>query len=232
MKTSREIVIDIFNRKNSDYCAMWTGHPSDAAVPILAKEWGIEADREAIFNYLDDDCRWIPANSGCRGMGIRPYYGMEEYNTLGGAGCLANAETVKDIEEMYPWDKDYKFDFSGVYDEIDKFPDKAVFTGIWATFYHDVAAFFGMENYFCLMYENPIIVEALTEKIVDYYVAMSEAFFEGLGSSNRFFEYLFEGGGFLSAWNGVDEMLSDIISEAVKNISASAWTAPYSIQRR
>lgn len=182
MKTSREIVLDIFNRKNSNYGAMWTGHPSDAAVPILAKEWGIEANREAIFNFLNDDCRWIPANSGCRGIGIQPYYGMDEYNALGGAGCLADAETVKDIEEMYPWDTDYKFDFSDIYAEIEKFPDKAVFTGIWTTFYHDVASFFGMENYFCLMYENPIIVEALTEKIVDYYVAMSEAFFEGLGN--------------------------------------------------
>lgn len=56
---------------------------------------------------------------------------------------------------------------------------------------------------------------------LETYIENARAFFEGLGSSNRFFEYLFEGGGFLSAWNGVDEMLSDIISEAVKNISAS-----------
>ena len=181
MKTSRENVLDIFNRKNTNLGAMWTGHPNDKTIPIYAKEWGIEESREAIYSFLDDDCRWIRPERGCFGVGIQPYYGMDAKHNLGGAGCLAGAETVRDVETMYPWDKEYKFDFTDVYAEIEKFSDKAIFTGMWCPFFHQMADFFGMENYFCMMYEAPEVIEAATEKIVDYYVAMNDAFFAGLG---------------------------------------------------
>ncbi|MBR4888995.1 MAG: hypothetical protein IKU17_07610 [Clostridia bacterium] len=181
MKTSKEKVRDIFNHKNTNLGAMWTGHPNDKTVPIYAKEWGIEESREAIYNFLNDDCRWIRPERGCKGVGIQPYYGMDQNHNLGGAGCLASAETVRDVETMYPWDKTYEFDFTDVYAEIDRFQDKAIFTGMWCPFFHQMADFFGMENYFCMMYEAPEVIEAATEKIVDYYVAMNDAFFAGLG---------------------------------------------------
>jgi uroporphyrinogen decarboxylase len=56
-----------------------------------------------------------------------------------------------------------------------------IFTGIWSHFFHLVADFFGMENYFINMYENPKIVEAVTERIVDYCVKANDLFFKGLG---------------------------------------------------
>jgi len=72
-------------------------------------------------------------------------------------------------------------DFTDVYKEIDKYPDKMVFTGMWSCFYHNICDFFGMETYFIKMYENPEIVEAVTEKVVNFYVAANEKFFAGLG---------------------------------------------------
>lgn len=181
MKTSRQIVADIFDRKNSDGLAFWTGHPSDAYVPLFARQYGVAPDREAIFERLDDDCRWIMPERYYDGIGIDAYYGMDKHHNLGSGGCLANAETVADVERMYPWPKDVKFDFSALYAEIDRFQDKAVFTGMWCPFFHLIADMFGMENYFILMYENPAVVEAATEKIVDYYLAMNEILFAGLG---------------------------------------------------
>ena len=38
-----------------------------------------------------------------------------------------------------------------------------------------------MENYFIKMYENPKVIEAATERIVDFYVAANDKFFAGLG---------------------------------------------------
>ncbi len=52
---------------------------------------------------------------------------------------------------------------------------------MWGCYYHIVADFFGMENYFVKMYENPAVVEAVTERVVDFYVAANEKFFAGLG---------------------------------------------------
>ena len=183
MTTSRQKVLDIFNRKNTDYKAFWTGHPNEKTVPIFAAEWGIEPTREAIYDFLDDDCRWIPADRGYKHPegypAFNPSYGIER-NSLSSAGCFAEVETIKDIE-AYPWpDPDY-CDFTEIYNEIDKHQDKAIFTGMWSSFFHLIADFFGMENYFIKMYENPKIVEAVTERVVDFYVAANEKFFAGLG---------------------------------------------------
>ena len=181
--TSREKVLAIFDRKSSGKGALWTGNPAEKTVPILAEKWGIEPDKEAIFSYLKDDCRWIAADSGYhhpKGLpAIDPGY-MTERATLSAPGFFENAETVKDIDK-YPWpDPDY-CDFSDIYSRIERFSDKMVFTGMWSPFFHQVSEFFGMENYFIKMYECPEVVEAATERITDYYVAASEKFFSSLG---------------------------------------------------
>jgi len=180
--TSREKVGNIFKRKGGAG-AMWTGHPNDATVPIYAKEWGIEPTREAIYNYLDDDCRWFMADGGYKHPEDRyafdPSYGTER-KTLSAGGCFAGAREVSDIGK-YPWPDTKHLDFSEVYAAIDAFQDKMVFAGMWCPFFHNMADFFGMENYFVMMYENPAVIEAATERIVDYYVRANEIFFAGLG---------------------------------------------------
>lgn len=182
---SREKVLNIFNKKNINEGAFWTGHPNDLTIPIYSKEWGIESSREAIFSFLDDDCRCFFADGGYlhpEGLpAFDPSFGIERSHGLSAQGCFANAETVSEIE-AYPWpDPDY-CDFTKVYDEIDKYQDKMIFTGMWSMFFHNLADFFGMENYFIKMHENPKVIEAVTEKIVDFYVAANEKFFEGVGN--------------------------------------------------
>ncbi|MBQ3955312.1 MAG: hypothetical protein II680_05435 [Clostridia bacterium] len=162
---------------------MWTGHPNTKTVPIYAEKWGIEPTREAIFQFLNDDCRWISADSGYHhpeGLpAIDPAYRTVR-RTLSAEGFFANAETVADVDK-YPWpDPDY-CDFTDIYRQVEQFPDKMVFTGMWSPFYHQVADFFGMENYFMKMYDCPEVVEAVTERIVDYYVASNEKYFSELG---------------------------------------------------
>lgn len=182
--TSREKVLSIFEHRSNGEGAMWTGHPNDATIPIYAKEWGIEPTREAIYNYLEDDCRWIPADAGYHHPEGLPMFdtawGMKGRATLSAAGCFGDAESPKDLEK-YPWPEAKYLDFTNIYKEIEKYPDKMVFTGMWSPFFHLVSDFFGMENYFVLMYENPVLVEALTEKLTDFYVEANEIFFKGLG---------------------------------------------------
>ncbi len=181
---SRDKVLNIFKRKANGECAFWTGHLNDATVPIYASKWGLKPEREAIYNYLGDDCRWVIANGGYKHPEGKPIfdcsYGINRGPSLSAAGCFEEAETVADIER-YPWpDKKY-LDFSDIYSQIEQYPGKMVFTGLWSSFFHDLADFFGMENLFVQMYENPAIVEAATEHIVDFYVEANEIFFSGLG---------------------------------------------------
>ncbi len=180
---SRERVSAIFRHSSNAGAAMWTGHPNDNTIPIYAEKWGIEPTREAIFQYLNDDCRWFTADAGYHhpeGLpALDPAYHTQRH-TLSDAGCFANAESVAEID-AYPW-PDVKYcDFSDIYKQIEQFPDKMVFTGVWSPFFHNVADFFGMENYFIKMYECPEVVEAVTERVVDYYVAANDKFFSQLG---------------------------------------------------
>jgi len=183
MISSREKVKAIFDRKNVSAGAFWTGHPGSNTVPIFAKEWNIEPTQEAIYSYLNDDCRWIAADWGYKhpqGLSaLNPSYGVER-NSLSADGCFANAETIADIES-YPWPDVNYCDFTDVYAVIDNHQDKMIFTGLWSPFFHIAADFFGMENYFVKMYESPKVVEAATERIVDYFVYANEKFFSSLG---------------------------------------------------
>ena len=183
--TSREKVSAIFNRRGNGEGAMWTGHPNDATIPLFASAFGVPPTREAIFDYLQDDCRWIVADSGYRHPEGAPMFntawGMEGRFTLSAEGCFAPAETPDELDK-YPWPQAKYLDFTDVYAEIDKHQDKMVFTGMWACFFHIVSDFLGMENYFIKMYENPALVEALTERVVDFFVEANDLFFQGLGN--------------------------------------------------
>ena len=182
--TSREKVRKIFLHKGDGTGAMWTGHPNGNTIPIYAKEWGIEESAESIFQYLDDDCRFIGADSGYKHPdslpAFDPAWGGKNRGSLSAEGCFADAETPADLEG-YPWPDAKHCDFSEVYAAIDRFTDKMVFTGMWCPFFHNLADFFGMENYFVNMHERPAVVEAATERVADYYIAANEKFFSGLG---------------------------------------------------
>lgn len=182
--TSREIVKNIFKHKNTDGLAYWTGHPNGASVPKMSAEWGIPQDYEAIYSFLNDDCRWISCDGGYRSPDGKPALDATRggfiRDKLDSGGCFVNVETVAEVEK-YPWPDASNCDFTDTYNAIDHFSDKMVFTGMWACFYHNMCDFFGMENYFMMMYENPAVIEAATEHMVDYYVEMNDRFLQGLG---------------------------------------------------
>ncbi len=182
--TSREKVRRIFRRQSEGAGAMWTGHPNVKTVPIYAAEWGIEPTAEAIFRHLDDDCRWFMADPCYRhpeGLpAFDPAFGGLTRGSLSAEGCFAHVERASELQR-YPWPDPAYFDFAPLYKQIEGFADKMVFTGLWCPFFHILADFFGMENYFIKMHENPAVVEAATERMVDFFVAGNEKFFSGLG---------------------------------------------------
>ena len=181
--TSREKVRRIFARKGGGEGALWTGHPNDHILPILGEAWNIPPEREAVYQYMDDDCRWFMAERCYKhpeGMGLfDASYGTRR-DTLSAEGCFADCEKPSDLD-FYPWPEVKYLDFTEIYRQIDAFQDKMVFTGFWCPFFHQMADFFGMENYFIKMYENPELIEAATNQIVDFYVEANDLFFQGLG---------------------------------------------------
>lgn len=174
---AREKVMRVFERKEVPEGAMWTGHPSDEIIPVLSKAWNIEQTREAVFQYLNDDIRWIGGVNCYHAPDGRPaldaFWNMEKGKSLSCPGCFAECEVISEIE-AYPWPDVKYMDFTDVIAEMDKHQDKMILGGIWSGFFQDLCNFFGMENYFVKMYTDPEVVEAATEHIVDYYVAAND----------------------------------------------------------
>ena len=180
--TSREKVKNIFQRKGGGG-VFWTGHPNDKTIPLYAAKWNIEPTREAIYSYLGDDCRWFMADAAYKHpLGDMPFIPNvgEARDESAAKNILSGAETTSDLD-IFRWPDTKYLDFTDIYAEIDKFQDKMIFTGMWCPFFHNIADLFGMENYFIKMHENPGIVEAATERAVDFYVEANEMFFAGLG---------------------------------------------------
>lgn len=184
MRTSRQKVMDIFERRGNGEGVMWTGNPDPEIVEAASRKYGIENNQEALFRFYDDDCRWVNADSAYRNPD-RSYifdtmHGLPAKMSHGTAGCFGDTEDVREVEK-HPWPEAKDCDFTEVYRQIDMFPDKMVFTGMWGCFFHVVMDYFGMENYFIKMYECPEVVEAVTEHVVNFYVEANEKFLAGLG---------------------------------------------------
>ena len=182
MRNSRQKVMDTFNHRGGND-VIWTGHPSDKTIQIYSKEWGVEPTREAIYNFLNDDCRWLPADDrNYKHPEGLPYFvdkfGIDDKGRS--IGELSEVQSIADVDK-YPWPDARYISFEHTYESIDLQQDKMVFTGMWSPFFHMVADFFGMENYFILMYDNPALVESVTERVVDFFVEANDKFFAELG---------------------------------------------------
>ncbi len=166
----------------------WSGNPTDEAMEIFLEKLSLKS-REDFYRFLNDDCRWIPADSAYKHPeGKEPFdvLGGEIRTSLGQPGCFAETRSVAEVER-YSWPDPAFLDFTEVLNEIKKYPDKAIFSGLWSPFFHTVCDFFGMENYFIKMYTDPKIVEAVTQHVVEYYVAANEEFFRQTGDLVQIF---------------------------------------------
>jgi uroporphyrinogen decarboxylase len=172
----------IFKRTNTGTPGYWTGNPHPETLKRYTAELGI-ADAEALYSYLGDDSRWLPADRGYRHPEGRPMLdplGGKPRESLSQPGVFADCESVA-VVDAYPWPDVRYLDFGGVIEDMRRKSDKAIWTGMWSPFYHDVADFFGMDNYFMAMYTRPEIVDAVTDRIVSFYEQADELFFAAAG---------------------------------------------------
>ena len=138
------------------------------------------ATPEELRRQFHDDFRWLGAGTYKHPQG-KPVFNMQRTGPSHGAdGVFAHCESVQEVDDFEWPDPDY-LDFTETLGRLRQAGDFYRASGFWSPFFHDVANFFGMENYFVKMYTHPEVVHAVTRHVVDYYVEANRRFFSAAG---------------------------------------------------
>lgn len=181
---SRERVLTAFAHEEPDRVPRWCG----ASPEFLAKarcELNLP-DTESVFVRFGDDFRRVftrytgPDTPLSTGATSRTIFGIERAGHGYGQPLdhpLANA-SLSQIHD-YPWPAPSWQDISRVRDDALAWNRQyAILGGDWSPFWHDAVDLLGMENLYLKMYDEPELVDAVLQHLVDYYAAVSERIFD------------------------------------------------------
>ena len=179
---SRERLKKIFSGEKADRCGFWMGDPHKDTWPIYLRHFNSK-DQETLRKSLKDDFRWhCPQWTSYRHPHGKPIWENShvQANGLASSGFFADCEDPAEVEK-FEWPNPDYLDFSETLGILKKTGPYYRASGFWCCFFHDVADFFGMENYFVKMYTHPEVVEAVTRKVCGFYLEANERFYEKAG---------------------------------------------------
>lgn len=183
----RERVRAIVGRRGDGTPAFWMGNPHHDSWPALVDAFapGQIVGKDAFLavrNHLGDDFRWIcPEWSSYHHPEGKPIFEIGRKGTsLNSPGAFAETESVQEVDD-FPWPNPDYLNFESCLDELRNAGEVYRASGFWAPFFHLVADFFGMDNYFVKMYTHPKVVHAVTKHIVDFYLEANRRFFAVAG---------------------------------------------------
>ena len=190
--TSRERVLAAFAFEEPDRVPAWFGAAPETRESLI-EHLGLKDD-EALSVRLGDDFRRVhatyagpvefgpdadlaPGSTYRTPFGVERHgygYGMPRSNPLAGA-------TIDEVH-AYPWPDPAWMSVSGIRTEIEAWGGRyAILGGDWSPFWHDAIDLLDMEPLVLMMYEDPKLVDALLEHIVDYYIGVSRRIFDAAG---------------------------------------------------
>ena len=207
---SKERINSIFDTGSADRPGFWLGNPADKTKGIYAEALGLikkgtileKVDQNSILLATKDvgfdldlhkefasDFYWVCPHhtenfyNHPDGKPIFDVMGGHDRESLNQEGVFATAETVAEIE-TFEWPNPEYVDLTNTLAQIEQVNqmDMAVLSGMWAPFFHDLCDFFGMENYFLKMFTHPQVVEAATNKILEFYLEINKRIFEQAGT--------------------------------------------------
>jgi uroporphyrinogen decarboxylase len=179
---SRERIKAIIAGEPSDRCGLWIGDPKEESWPAIHEYLGTKTEEEA-RQQLGDDFRWIcpqffdvynaPDGQGMFDAGLsKEKHGQE--------GPLADCEDVAEVD-AFPWPNPDCLSFDKTLERLRGAGDIYRASGFWTCFYHNVMDLFGMENYMVKMYTHPEVVQAVTDRVCEFYYEANERFFAAAG---------------------------------------------------
>ena len=170
--------------RQSEKCGFWHGVPHKDTVKKLHSYFGVKDDFELGLKF-GSLCRFIQPEA--HGMWQNPPI----FDVLNGApsitldqgGVFEDCEDIRDIEN-YHWPNPEECDFSDTLKEIERTmaAGQAILSGTWGTFFRTTYCYFGMESCFIKMHESPELVNAVADRVVDFYLKANEKLYKLTGN--------------------------------------------------
>lgn len=183
---SRERVLAAFDHIEGDRVPAWCG--ASACFWEKAKR-ELSLDDEGLRVRFGDDFRRLrPRYAGpefppAEGATQRTVFGVDRSGLGYGMAIshpLARA-TLRQVHD-YPWPDPAWMDVSHIPVEAARYGGQyAILSGSWSPFWHDAIDLFGMENLCVKMYDEPDMVDAVMQRLVDFYATVSQRVFEAAG---------------------------------------------------
>lgn len=180
----------LFEGKASDRTGFWHGNPTAEAKVLYRRDLGLEQDGTGLGDVdlaalLGSDLYWCSPEldpDSWKHPENKPMfdcYGGKERVSLGQPGVFAGCEDSGEVE-AFDWPDPDFLDFTSTLKILEYARSKgmAVVGGMWIPFFHVVSDFMGMENYFIKMHTHPKVVEAVTEKVLSFYLEANRRFLE------------------------------------------------------
>jgi len=178
--TSRELIKNIIDGKAVERCGFWMGEPHEDTWPLLLDYFNVDSQAE-VRAKLNDDIIWLFGDDSYKSPDGGPTFpNPRKGEGLSCEGVFSECTDVAKVDE-YPWPDPANFDFSEFIEKLKNSGEMYRASGLWAPFFHIVGDMFGMENYFIKMYTDPEVVQAVTKRIVDFYLAGTRKLFEEAG---------------------------------------------------
>jgi uroporphyrinogen decarboxylase len=175
----RKLITRLIAGEKVERTGFWLGMPHADTWPILHGHFGTKTEEELRVK-LGDDCRWI-----CPQF-YPDVFQDPQGRQLFDAGLdrakhavppLAACETVEEVNQ-FPWPNPEYLNFDSCLRDLEQAGDVYRMSGFWTCFYHNVSDLFGMEEYFVKMYTNPDVVQAVTDKVCEFYFEANDRFFK------------------------------------------------------
>ena len=193
--TSKERVLTAFSFEEPDHVPCWLG-ASPEFREMMMDQMGLPDD-ESLSEWIGDDFRRVFASyAGPEELApttnlkfpdatYRTPFGVERHGYGYGMPLnrpLLHAETVEDIHN-YAWPDPEWMDVSKIRDEVLQYNGQyAILGGDWSPYWHDALDLLTFENLSFKMYDNPELMDALLEHIVDYYIGVSTRIFDAVAN--------------------------------------------------
>ena len=186
--TSRERVLTAFEHREPDCVPKWCG-ASPGFWEKAKRELGL--DDEGLRQRFGDDFRRVvatyagPAPPLSEGATCRTPFGVERHG-IGYGQPMSHPLADATLEEVhaYPWPDPEWMDVSHIRAEAEHYGGEyAILGGDWSPFWHDIIDLLGMENMYLKMYDEPELIDAVMQHMVDYYAAVSQRSFDAAGGA-------------------------------------------------